>query len=79
VRPPLRRVARIAEVLSGLGLAAAVALPRLVPLERIRAHAISAAESSLHRRVDAGDVRLEIFSGLGAGVENLSVRNAPGW
>ena len=79
MRPPLRRVARIAEVLSGLGLAAAVALPRLVPLERIRAHALSAAESSLHRRVDAGDVRLEIFSGLGAGVENLSVRNAAGW
>src|SRR4051812_11670056 len=79
MRPPLRRLARIAEILSGLGLAVAVALPRLVPLERIRAHAISAAEASLHRRVEAGDVRLEIFSGLGAGVENLSVRNAPGW
>jgi len=80
MRPRIRRaVVRIAEVASGLGLAAAVALPRLVPLERIRAHALTAAEEALHRPVEAGDVRLEIFSGLGAGVENLAVRNGPGW
>ena len=80
MRPRIRRaVVRIAEVASGLGLAAAVALPRLVPLERIRAHALTAAEEALHRPVEAGDVRLEILSGLGAGVENLAVRNGPGW
>jgi hypothetical protein len=80
MRPRIRRaVVRLAEVASGLGLAAAVALPRLVPLERIRTHALTAAEAALHRPVEAGDVRLEIFSGLGAGVENLAVRNGPGW
>jgi len=79
MRPPLRRVVRIAEVLSGRGLALALALPRLIPAERIRARALAAAEEALHRPVEAGDARLEIFSGLGAGLDNLSVRNAPGW
>ncbi|HEX4440741.1 MAG TPA: AsmA family protein [Thermoanaerobaculia bacterium] len=79
MRSPLRRAVRIAEVLSGLGLALALALPRLIPAERIRARALAAAEEALHRPVEAGDARLEIFSGLGAGLENLSVRNAPGW
>jgi hypothetical protein len=73
------RAVRIAEILSGLGLAAVLALPRLVPLERIRARALAEAENTLHRPVEAGDVRLEVFTGLGAGVENFAVRNGPGW
>ena len=82
MRPPgirAARVARIAEILSGIGLAAVLALPRLVPVERIRARALWEAENALHRRVEAGDVRLEVFTGLGAGVENFAVRNGPGW
>lgn len=79
LRVPVARVVRAVEILSGLALALVLALPRLVPVERIRARAIAAAESALHRRVETGDARLEVFTGLGAGIEHVAIRNSPGW
>src|SRR5262249_55727440 len=79
MRPLLRRAVRVAEIASGFGLALLLALPRVVPVERIRARALASVEHALHRRVEAGRGRLPIFSRPPAGLENFSVRNAPGW
>ena len=63
-----------------LVLVALLALPYFVSLESVRARAVAAAEASLHRKVDIGAMRLQIFSGLGAGVERLVVhdKRSPG-
>lgn len=57
-----------------------LALPYLVSLDAVRARVIAAAESSLHRKVQIGAMRLQVLSGLGAGVERLVVhdRRDPG-
>ncbi|HEY4229765.1 MAG TPA: AsmA-like C-terminal region-containing protein, partial [Thermoanaerobaculia bacterium] len=47
--------------------------------DSVRARLVAAAESALHRKVDARSIRLQIFSGLGAGAEGVVVRNGPGW
>src|SRR3954463_1711861 len=79
----MRPVAR--RVLIGLGIAVAVlvalvaALPSLLALDSIRARILASAQSSLHRPVEAGAIRLQIFSGLGVGLEKLVVRNGAGW
>ena len=74
-----RRITIAAGSVVGLLLLLALALPYLVSLESVRARAISAAESSLHRKVEIGAMRLQILSGLGAGVEHLVVHNKGGF
>ncbi|HEY7114271.1 MAG TPA: DUF748 domain-containing protein, partial [Thermoanaerobaculia bacterium] len=77
--PVARRLAGIsAGIVLVLG-ALVLALPSLLSLDAIRTRVLAAAESSLHRKVEAGAIRLEIFSGIGAGIEKLVVHNAPGW
>lgn len=65
--------------LVGLLLLLALALPYLVSLESVRARAIATAEAALHRKVEIGAMRLQILSGLGAGVERLVVHNQGGF
>ena len=77
--PTPRRLLGAAAILIGVLVLVVMALPYLVSLDAMRARVISAAESSLHRKVDIGKIRLQIFSGLGAGIEKLVVHNTPGF
>src|SRR5712671_1536488 len=77
--PRARLVLRILAVVVAVFVLVLIALPWLVSLERFRAPLVSAAESALHRKVEVGKLRLEIWSGLGAGLDAVVVHNAPGW
>jgi hypothetical protein len=74
-----RRILIAAAVAVALLIGLLAALPRLLDLESLRRRILASAEAALHRKVEAGAIRLQIFSGLGAGLENLVVRNPPGW
>ncbi len=74
-----RRLGIAAGVFAALVLATLLALPYVVSLDSVRARAIAAAETALHRKVEIGAMRLQIFSGLGAGVERLVVHNRGGF
>jgi AsmA protein len=50
-----------------------------VSLDTMRAKAVAAAEATLHRKVEIGAMRLQIFSGLGASVEHVVVHNGKGF
>jgi len=76
---PARRILRILAVAAGVLILAVLALPFVVSLDSMRARAVAAAEAALHRKVEVGTMRLQIFSGLGAGVEKVVVRNTEGW
>ncbi len=76
---PRRRLFRILAIAAGILILAVLALPFLVPLDSLRPRIVAAAESALHRKVEVGKMRLQIFSGLGAGVEKVVVRNPEGW
>jgi hypothetical protein len=56
-----------------------LALPYVVSLDSMKARVIAAAEAGLHRKVEIGTMRLQIFSGLGARVDGVLVHNKPGW
>jgi len=74
-----RRLAIIGASLAGLLILLVLALPYVISLDSMRARAIAAAESSLHRKVDIGAMRLQILSGLGAGIEKVTVHNQAGF
>ena len=74
-----RRILLALGVLAGVLIALVLALPSLLSFDALRTRVLSAAEAALHRKVEAGAIRLEIFSGLGAGIEKFTVRNPPGW
>ena len=74
-----RRLPLVGAVVLGLFAVAILALPYAVSLESTKSRILAAAESALHRKVEAGAIRLEILSGLGAGIEKAAVRNAAGW
>ena len=77
--PAARRLVRIAAILGGGLIVLVLALPYVVSLDSMRARVIAAAESGLHRKVEIGAMRLQIFSGLGAGVDRVVVHNKLGW
>ena len=68
-------------VLGFIGLIVVVLaiLPYVLSLESIKAQVVTQAETALNRKVELGQVRLQIFTGLGAGLEQLTVSNPPGW
>ena len=68
-------------VLGFIGLIVVVLaiLPYVLSLDSIKAQVITQAETALNRNVELGQVRLQIFTGLGAGLEQLTVSNPPGW
>lgn len=67
----------------GLGLLSLVGvlvlLPYVVSLERVRGPIIAQVEAALQRQVEVGAVHLQILSGLGVGLQDLTVYNPPGW
>ncbi len=77
--PLVRRLSILAAVLVGILILAILALPYLVSLDAMRTRIIAGAEGAVHRKVEIGAMRLQILSGLGAGVEKVVVRNKPGW
>jgi hypothetical protein len=74
-----RRLAIGAGILVALLVVALAALPYLVSLDAVRRRAVALAESVLHRKVEIGRMRLEIFSGVGAGLEKVAILNHPGF
>ena len=79
MRPVVRRLLWVLGVVFGVLLLAVLALPYLVSLDALRSRIVAGAESALHRKVEVGRVRLQILSGLGAGVDKLVVRNREGF
>lgn len=74
-----RRILRIVAIAVGILILLVAALPYFVSLDRARSRVLSAAEAALHRKVEAGTLRLQILSGLGARAEKVVVRNKAGW
>jgi AsmA protein len=56
-----------------------VLLPYVISLDRVRGPIIAQVEAALRRKVEVGNVRLQIFSGLGVGLKDLTISNPPGW
>src|SRR5262245_37520215 len=74
-----RWLLRIAAILLGVLILVVLALPYVVSLDSVRVRVIAAAEASLHRKVEIGKMRIQILTGLGAGVEDVAVLNGPKW
>lgn len=79
MKPAVRRLLVVAAAVAALVLLALIALPYVVSLDAMRARVAARAEKALHRKVDIARVRLQIFSGLGAGVEGVVVHNKDGF
>ena len=79
MRPSMRRLLLVLGVVFGVLLLAVLALPYLVSLDALKSRIVAGAEAALHRKVEIGRVRLQILTGLGAGVEKLVVRNREGF
>jgi uncharacterized protein involved in outer membrane biogenesis len=54
-------------------------LPYVVSLDRVRDQIVGRIEAALQRKVEVGAMRLQILSGLGVGLEDVTVYNPPGW
>jgi hypothetical protein len=65
--------------LVGLVILVLVLLPYIVSLEGVERALVSQLEAALQRRVDIGAVRLQILTGLGATLEDVTLANPPGW
>lgn len=76
--PLARRALRILAVVAGLLIVLVAALPFVVSFDAVRGRVLAQAEAALHRKVEAGRIRLRLVP-LGAGVEKVIVRNRPGW
>jgi AsmA protein len=79
---PHRWVWKLLSVLLGLvgfALLLLVMLPYVISLEHVKGPIIARVEAALQRKVEVGAVRLQILSGLGLGLEDLTIYNAPGW
>jgi len=79
MRPAVRRLLWIVGAILGVLVLAVLALPYLVSLDALRERVVEKAEAALHRKVEVGKVRLQILTGLGAGVEKVVVHNQQGW
>ncbi len=53
--------------------------PSLLNLEQIKDQVVNRVEQQLNRDIELGQVRLELFSGLGAGLDQLTIANPKGW
>ena len=56
--------------LVGCALLVVALLPYVVSLESVKGQIVGRIEAALHRKVDVGAVRLQLLSGLGAGLED---------
>lgn len=67
-----------------IGLVALIILalalaPSLLNLEPIKEQIVNRVEQQINRDVELEQVRLEFFSGLGAGLDKLTIANPKGW
>jgi AsmA protein len=53
--------------------------PSLLNLEQIKAQIVHRVEQQIDRDVELGQVHLEFFNGLGAGLDKLTIANPKGW
>jgi hypothetical protein len=65
--------------LVGFALLMLVMLPYIASLDSIKGQIIARIEAALQRQVDVGAVRLQLLSGLGASLEDVTIDNPPGW
>jgi AsmA protein len=65
--------------LIGLLVVILAVLPYVISLEGVKERIVAQAETALQRDVDIGQVRLQLLTGLGAGLEQLTISNPPGW
>ena len=65
--------------LVGCALLVVALLPYVVSLDSVKDQIVGHIEAALHRKVDVGAVRLQLLSGLGAGLEDVTIYNPPGW
>jgi AsmA-like C-terminal region/AsmA family len=65
--------------LVGFSLLMLVMLPYIVSLDSIKGQIVAHIEAALQRQVDVGAVRLQLLSGLGVGLEDVTIDNPPGW
>ncbi len=65
--------------LAALIIAVLALAPFLLNLDQIKKQVVDRAEQQLNRNVELGQVRLQLFSGLGAGLEQLTISNPQGW
>jgi AsmA-like C-terminal region/Domain of Unknown Function (DUF748)/AsmA family len=65
--------------LVGGALLVVALLPYVVSLDSVKDRIIGQIEAVLQRRVDVGAMRLQLWSGLGAGLEDVTIYNPPGW
>jgi len=54
-------------------------VPSLLNLEQIKEQVVRRVEQQLNRDVELGQVHLEFFNGLGAGLDTLTIANPKGW
>ena len=78
-RRPARKLLLGLLGLVGFALLVLVMLPYIISLDSIKGQIVAHLEAALQRQVDVGAVRLQLLSGLGAGLENLTIYNPPGW
>ena len=74
-----RRLLLVLLGLVGAALLVVALLPYVVSLDSVKDQIVGRIEAALHRKVDVGAVRLQLLSGLGAGLEDVTVYNPPGW
>lgn len=65
--------------LIGLVILVLALLPYVVSLERVQRALVSRVEAALQRCVAIGTVRLQILTGLGVTLEDVTLANPPGW
>ncbi len=63
----------------GLLLLVLVLLPYVISLESVKAQVAAQAEAVLRRRVDMGQARVQLLTGLGAAFEEVTIHNPSGW
>ena len=74
-----RRLLFLFFALIGLLVVILAVLPYVISLEGVKERIAVQAETALQRDVEIGQVRLQILTGLGAGLEQLTISNPPGW
>src|SRR5262245_28358117 len=65
--------------LVGGALLALALLPYVVSLDSVKGQLIGQLEAALHRQVSVGTLRLQLWSGLGVGLKDVTVYNPTGW
>jgi hypothetical protein len=65
--------------LASCALLVLVLLPYIVSLDSVKDQIVGQIEAALQRKVDVSAVRLQLLSGLGVGLEQLTIHNPPGW